>query len=178
MQAYVRLLFLTASRGGELLRLRWEHVALAPEAWLAFPAAITKSKREHRVPLSGPAVAVLRELHERTGASPWLFPSTKSPRGRRTASQDFYKRLRAASGVSLVGHDARRWGATTMAAAGIPLEVVARILGHADQSVTARHYAKASYASEMRRALELLARHLDSILTQAEPQKVVPLRAS
>src|SRR5436309_5198459 len=31
MQAYVRLLFLTASRGGELLRLRWEHVALVPE---------------------------------------------------------------------------------------------------------------------------------------------------
>ena len=64
-----------------------------------------------------------------------------------------------------------------MAAGGTPLEVVGRILGHADQSVTARHYAKASYASEMRRALELLARHLDSILTQAEPQKVVPLRA-
>ena len=177
LQTYVRLLFLTGSRGGELLRLRWEHVTFEPEPWLTFPAEITKSKREHRVPLSGAAVAVLRELHERTGASSWLFPSTKSPRGRRTASQDFYKRLRAASGVSLVGHDARRWGATTMAAAGIPLEVVGRILGHADQSVTARHYAKASYASEMRRALELLARHLDSTLTQAEPSKVVPIRA-
>src|SRR5205823_3457601 len=157
--------------------LRWEHVTFELEPWLTFPAEITKSKREHRVPLSGAAVAVLRELHERTGASPWLFPSTKSPRGRRTASQDFYKRLRAASGVSLVGHDARRWGATTMAAAGIPLEVVGRILGHADQSVTARHYAKASYADEMRRALELLARKLDVTLTGEAAPKVVPIRA-
>jgi integrase len=178
MQSYVRLLFLTGSRGGELLRLRWEHVALAPEAWLTFPADITKAKREHRLPLSGTAVACLRELREHTGTSTWLFPSTKSPKGRRTANQDFYKRMRARSGVTFVGHDARRWCATTMAAAGVSLDVVGRILGHTDQSVTARHYAKASYANEMRRALELLARHLDSTLTQTEPSKVVPLRAS
>lgn len=78
----------------------------------------------------------------------------------------------------MVGHDIRRWTATTMASAGIPLEVVGRILGHADQSVTARHYAKASYATEMRRALELLARKLDAILTSSEstPATVVELR--
>jgi integrase len=178
MKAYVRLLFLTGSRGGELLRLRWEHVALAPEAWLTFPSDITKSKREHRLPLSGAAVAVMRELREHTGMSAWLFPSTKSAHGRRTANQDFYKRMRARSGVTFVGHDARRWCATTMAAAGIPLEVVGRILGHADQSVTARHYAKASYASEMRRALELLARKLDTILTGDVEARVVPIRSA
>lgn len=177
LQAYVRLLFLTGSRGGELLRLRWDNVTIAPEAWLTFPPEVTKSKREHRVPLSGAAVVVLREQRERAGTSPWLFPSTKSPHGRRTANQDFYKRMRARSGVTFVGHDARRWCATVMAAAGIPLEVVGRILGHADQSVTARHYAKASYASEMRRALELLARHLEATLTGEQPAKVVPLRA-
>ena len=176
MQSYVRLLFLTGSRGGELLRLRWEHAAFAPEAWLTFPAAITKAKREHRLPLSGAAVAVVRELRERTGG-PWLFPSTKSPGGRRTSNQDFYKRMRARSGVVFVGHDARRWCATTMAAGGTPLEVVGRILGHADQSVTARHYAKASYADEMRRALELLARKLDATLTGEAAPKVVPIRA-
>ena len=65
-----------------------------------------------------------------------------------------------------------------MAAAGIPLEVVGRILSHADQSVTARHYAKASYASEMRRALELLARHLETTLAGEGPAKVVPLRSA
>ena len=87
--------------------------------------------------------------------------------------------MRARSGVTVVGHDARRWCATTMAASGIPLEVVGRILGHTDQSVTARHYAKASYASEMHRALELLARKLDAIPTgkaggegRADPQRV------
>ncbi len=32
MQSYVRLLFLTGSRGGELLKLRWEQVTLSPEA--------------------------------------------------------------------------------------------------------------------------------------------------
>ena len=64
-----------------------------------------------------------------------------------------------------------------MAAAGIPLEVVGRILGHADQSVTARHYAKASYASEMRRALELLARQLDANLSgETAAAKAIPLR--
>ena len=178
MQGYVRLLFLTGARGGEMLRLRWENVTLTPEAWLTFPAGITKAKREHRLPLTAPAVSVLSELRERAGISPWLFPSTKSRGGRRTANQDFYKRMRARSGVTFVGQYARRWCATTMAAAGIPLEVVGRILSHADQSVTARHYAKASYASEMRRALELLARHLETTLAGEGPAKVVPLRSA
>jgi integrase len=177
MQAYVRLLFLTASRGGELLRLRAENATFEPEAWLTFPAEITKAKREHRVPLSVAAVAVLRDLREHNGSGVWLFPSTKSKQGRRTANQDFYKRMRAKSAVAFVGHDARRWCATTMAASGVSTDVVGRILGHADQSVTTRHYAKASYATEMRRALELLARKLDAVLTGETASKVVPLRA-
>jgi integrase len=177
LQSYVRLMFLTGSRGGELLRLRRDNATFEPEAWLTFPADVTKSKREHRIPLTGAAVAVVREQLARAGTSAWLFPSAKSPGGRRTANQDFYKRMRTKAGVTFVGHDIRRWCATTMAAAGIPLEVVGRILGHADQSVTARHYAKASYANEMRRALELLARQLDAVLTNEQPAKVVPLRA-
>src|SRR5438034_6160780 len=126
---------------------------------------------------------------ERTAARPVTTPTGASRSGRRralrlgprlvatrrTSNQDFYKRMRAKSGVTFVGHDARRWCATMMAAAGIPLEVIGRVLGHSDQSVTARHYAKASYANEMRRALEVLARHLDATLRQAEPTKVVAL---
>ena len=53
-------------------------------------------------------------------------------------------------------HDLRRTGATFMAEAGVARFILAQVLGHADNSVTAI-YDKASYRAEKRAALDVLA---------------------
>jgi integrase len=66
---------LTAARTGEVLGARWDEFDLTARLW-TLPAVRTKSGREHRVPLSEPALALLKGLERSTGAkaSSRLFP--------------------------------------------------------------------------------------------------------
>jgi integrase len=54
---------LTAARSGEVLGARWPEIDLEGKVW-TIPAARMKAGREHRVPLSGKALAILARLAE------------------------------------------------------------------------------------------------------------------
>lgn len=65
---------LTAARTGEVLGARWREMDLDGRVWTV-PAERMKARREHRVPLSPPALAVLRALLPlRTGPDALVFP--------------------------------------------------------------------------------------------------------
>src|ERR1700738_3624190 len=57
----LELCILTAARSGEILGMRWSEIDLEKKVWVV-PASRMKAGRKHRVPLSGRAVTVLREL--------------------------------------------------------------------------------------------------------------------
>jgi integrase len=57
----LELCILTAARSGEILGLRWPEIDLDKKIWTV-PADRMKAGREHRVPLSPRAVAILRQL--------------------------------------------------------------------------------------------------------------------
>jgi integrase len=57
----LELLVLTATRTGEVLEARWREVDLAAEVW-TIPASRTKTSKAHRVPLSAPALSLLRTM--------------------------------------------------------------------------------------------------------------------
>ena len=57
----LQFLILTATRTSEALRARWSEIDLANRVW-TIPAGRMKMRKEHRVPLSDTAVALLRSL--------------------------------------------------------------------------------------------------------------------
>jgi integrase len=57
----LELAILTACRTGEVLGATWGEIDLEAALW-TIPAARMKARREHRIPLSEPAVALLRKL--------------------------------------------------------------------------------------------------------------------
>jgi integrase len=57
----LEFLVLTAARTGEVLGLRWPEIDFSRAVWTV-PAARIKAGREHRVPLSGRVIAILRGL--------------------------------------------------------------------------------------------------------------------
>lgn len=57
----VRLLLLTGARRGEVLNARWDEFDLEAGVWTK-PAATTKQKSEHRIPLSAPARKLLSDM--------------------------------------------------------------------------------------------------------------------
>jgi integrase len=83
----VRLLLLTGARRGETLVATWPQIDLAAGMWTK-PAATTKQKKDHRVPLSAPALQLLsemkieadqenaRRIRDKLPAITCLFPST------------------------------------------------------------------------------------------------------
>ena len=74
----LRFLILTATRTSEVLQAQWQEIDREAAAWTV-PADRMKTGREHRVPLSGAAIAVLQALPCLEG-NPYLFPGTRQGR--------------------------------------------------------------------------------------------------
>jgi integrase len=72
----LELCILTAARTGEILGMRWSEIDLDKKIWTV-PAERMKAGREHRVPLSQRAVAILRKLEE-LKVGDFVFPGQKS----------------------------------------------------------------------------------------------------
>jgi integrase len=73
---------LTAARSGEVLGARWDEFDLASQVWTVPPQRM-KAHREHRVPLSAPAMAVLAEMAEHRApdaVDAFVFPGAKADR--------------------------------------------------------------------------------------------------
>lgn len=62
----LEFLILTAARTGEVLGAQWQEFDLTNKVWV-IPAGRIKSKREHRVPLSDSAMALLQTLPREAG---------------------------------------------------------------------------------------------------------------
>lgn len=70
----LEFLILTASRTNEVINAQWNEINLEGKMWL-IPASRMKMGKEHAIPLSPSAIAVLKRvkgLHER-----WVFPNEK-----------------------------------------------------------------------------------------------------
>jgi integrase len=72
----LELCILTAARTGEILGMRWPEIDFAKQIWTV-PASRMKAGREHRVPLSPRAVAILCQL-EKLKVGDFVFPGQKS----------------------------------------------------------------------------------------------------
>ncbi len=70
-----KLLLYTGARRTEVFEMRWAEVDLATATWIV-PAERTKKRHyDHLVPLSQPAVSVLRRLEDEGGSSALVFPA-------------------------------------------------------------------------------------------------------
>jgi integrase len=72
----LEFLILTAARSGEVRGARWNEIDLDHAVWTV-PAERIKGGREHRVPLSPPAMAVLREMAQ-LSTEGFVFPGLKT----------------------------------------------------------------------------------------------------
>lgn len=74
----LEFLILTAARSGEVLGATWDEIDFEAGVWTV-PATRMKAGKEHRVPLSARALAIVAALHE-TRVSDYVFPGQKNDR--------------------------------------------------------------------------------------------------
>ncbi len=133
MAATFRMRLLTAQRGVEVLKMRWQHL---DGAWWTIPADIAKNGLTHRVPLAPQALTLLDELRPLTGTSPWVFASPRKPGRHIVAVQKAAERIAKRSEMDFVPHDLRRTVASCMTSMGISRLVVSKLLNHVESGVT------------------------------------------
>ena len=127
----IRLLLLTGCRTGEILKLRWREVD-------GDTLELEDSKTGPRQVLLSPEARAIIERQPRSG-SPWVFPSPVNP-VRARVDLSLWKKVRKLAGIEDVRlHDLRHTFASQAAMQGIPLPVVARLLGHAQVQMTLRY---------------------------------------
>lgn len=174
MCALMRLRLLTAQRGGELARLRWNDLE---GEWFTIPSTVTKNKLAHRVPLTTTAKAIFDALPRIEGCE-YVFPGRSGNRpcgdakkaGRRIAARVLATLQEADATIAVFdfrGHDLRRTASTQMAAAGVSQADIAKVLNHVEGGPRATHvYNRYQYDREKRIALEAWERTLTRILKQ------------
>ncbi|MFI0847267.1 tyrosine-type recombinase/integrase [Mesorhizobium sp. IMUNJ 23232] len=74
----LEFLTLTAARSGEVRGMQWDEIDFDANLWTV-PASRMKAKREHRVPLTVPAVAILKAIQEDATDtdSPYVFAAAR-----------------------------------------------------------------------------------------------------
>jgi len=181
MALCLRLSALTLQRGNEVCGIDVREIHREQRIWI-IPPERTKNHREHVVPLSPVALAVIdRALalrpkpkeRARKLAGP-LFPSPRDPAKplTRHALTRAMSRLCDDLGIEDAGpHDLRRTGATNITSEriGMPRFVVSAVLNHVSEmgGITAV-YDRNEYLTEKRRALEAWARLLTTIAKRKE----------
>lgn len=122
----MEFIVLTACRMSEACQAEWSEFDFQAHVW-TIPAQRSKSCREHRIPLSDEAIAVLEQVR---GVDPtWVFPGVANARAGNPALQRMLKRLgHPVSAIRASRTTFRNWATERRQHAK---EVVALCLGHA-----------------------------------------------
>ena len=128
----IRLLLLTGCRKSEILKLGWSEV---DGDMLRLAEAKTGPRT---VWLSGAAQAVI--ARQPKNGSDFVFPSPGDPARPRSRDLGLWLLARREAGIEDVRlHDLRHTVASQAVASGVPLPTVARMLGHAQPTMTLRY---------------------------------------
>ena len=136
----LRLLMLTGARRSEVLSATWGMLDLEVGIWTK-PSSHTKQKKEHRVPLSPPAIQLLREIKERGVDSEYVFPSRlRSKHPHLTELKTAWAKVCALANLEGVRiHDLRHTFASILVSGGATLPLIGALLGHTQVQTTQRY---------------------------------------
>lgn len=161
---------LTAARSGEVRGMQWEELDRATKTWTV-PAARMKAGKEHRVPLSDKAMAIINTRPTIEG-NDFVFAS---PRGNQLSDMSLTEVMRRMN-IDAVPHGFRStfrdWAAERT---NYPREVAEMALAHTIENKVEAAYRRGDLFEKRRRMMEDWAAHCD----HAEGQgKVIPINKS
>ena len=144
---YFAFMVLTATRSGESRLATWDEIDMDAATW-TIQAARMKANRSHRVPLSKPAIAILKKAKALTGGAGLVFPS---PRGNDLSDSTVSKLLRM-NKIPAVPHGFRSSFRDWCAENNVERQLAETALAHAVGSATEAAYLR-SDMFELRRDL-------------------------
>ena len=147
----------TAARSGEVRAMTWSEVDEEAAVWTV-PAERMKAGREHRVPLSRAALAVLEAVRPLSDGAPdsLVFPSQ---RGRALSDMTLSKAMKD-RGIDAVPHGFRSSFRDWCGDSGVAREVAEACLAHVVRDQTEAAYARTDYLDRRRAVMERWAEYV------------------
>ena len=162
---------LTATRTGEIIGAHWSEIDLAKATW-TIPAGRMKASKEHRVPISKPALEILAAL-PRERENPFVFIGPYKAGLSHTAMASVLARMERRN-VTVHGMRStfRTWAGERT---HYPAHVIEMCLAHTIGSAVERAYARGDLFAKRARLMGDWARYCTSKPTKADA-KIVALR--
>lgn len=168
--ACLRFSILTAARSGEARGTKWGEINIAQRVWVV-PAARMKAGREHRVPLSDAALAILCAAYP-AGATEQPEDGLVFPGGRPEkplSDVALAKALRVAGGGNATVHgfrsSFREWAAERT---NYPREIAETALAHTNRDRVEAAYLRGDHFEKRRRLMDTWAAFATGPATQAD----------
>jgi integrase len=163
-RAALKLMALLFPRPGELRMAEWSEFDLEAAVW-TIPAARTKMRRPHRVPLSRQAVEILNELHAFTGNGKLVFPCVRTVL--RPLSENTLNAALRRMGYSqdqATAHGFRATASTLLNESGKwHSDAIERQLAHVESDDVRRAYARGEHWDERVKMMAWWAGYLDDL---------------
>lgn len=153
----LEFLILTAARSGEVLGATWAEFDLEKALWTV-PATRMKAGREHRVPLSAKALAIVKALHE-TRISDFVFPGQREEKPLSNMAFEMLMRRMNAGAFTVHGFRSafRDWAGDET---HFPRDVAEQALAHRVGDATERAYRRADALEKRRKLMEAWAKYI------------------
>lgn len=149
---------LTAARSGEVRFATWSEIDLKAKLW-TIPAARMKAGKDHAVPLSDAAVALLKALPRHAGTR-YVFTASRG----RPVSDSTLSKVTRSMGVAAVPHGFRSsfkdWARSSTAFAD---EVSELALAHVATDATRAAYARDELLPQRKAMMSAWARHCATV---------------
>jgi len=171
----LEFLLLTGARTGEVIGARWNELDLLDKTW-TLPAARMKAGREHRVPLSFRALAILEKMQaHRHGDDGFVFPGGKA--GRPLSNMAFLMLLRRMDRGDLTAHGFRATFKTWASErTGFQNEIVEATLAHVVGNKVEQAYQRGDMFEKRRRLMQQWATFCTTAPAQETASNVAPIR--
>lgn len=144
-------LILTAARTSEVLGAEWAEIDEAEGLWTV-PGRRMKKRREHRVPLSGRALAILKEAKPLAGDSTFIFPGRS---GTKPLSNMVFEMALRRKKLAITTHGFRSsfrdWASETTS---FPREVAEMALAHVIENRVGAAYRRGDLLAKRREMME------------------------
>lgn len=171
-KAAIALMWLTATRANEVVGARWDEIDLDAGTW-TIPPGRMKAKKEHIIPLSDQAIALLKSQTPHSGTLDHVFPQ-RNDRAKSMTSDSMRKLFnRAGYEGKFTPHGVRGTFSTAANEARWRSDVIELCLAHGEPDKTRAAYNAALLIDERRELLQWWADLSDSLKTGGE---VVPFR--
>jgi integrase len=162
----MKLMMLTFLRTSELIGGKWDEINWAKEEWHVAKERM-KMKRPHIVPLSSQALALLKELQERTGDKAHIFHSPASKSMHISTGTVLMGLRRMGYHGKMTGHGFRTLASTVLNEKGYVPDVIERQLAHEDDDKIRGAYNRAEYLLERKKMMQDYADILESVQKNA-----------